>query len=84
MQSKLGSFIEACANIVIGYTVAITAQMMIFPVFNIHIEHHEHHLLGLFFTAVSLIRSYFLRRLFNYLHKEGIDGDYILRLIKRS
>lgn len=71
-QSKKGSFIEACANIAIGYTIAVLAQMAIFPLFDVHIEHHEHMLMGLFFTVVSLIRSYSLRRLFNYLHTKDI------------
>jgi hypothetical protein len=56
---------EAVANVVIGYVVAIAAQMAIFPLFGIHIPPSEHLAIGLLFTVVSLARSYLLRRLFN-------------------
>lgn len=66
-QSKKSSLIESCINILIGYAVAIAAQLIIFPVFGINIPLHENLLIGAFFTIVSLIRSYFIRRLFNHL-----------------
>lgn len=65
MQSKKMSFVESCANIMIGYTVAITSQWVIFPWFGIYIPLGEHMQIGFFFTVVSLVRSYTLRRLFN-------------------
>ena len=64
-QSRKHSAFEAVANVVIGYVVAITAQMLIFPLFGIHIPASEHLAIGLLFTVVSLARSYALRRLFN-------------------
>ena len=67
-QTKLGSLAESLLNIAIGYTVAILAQMAIFPLFDIHISHTEHYLIGVLFTIVSLARSYCIRRLFNWLH----------------
>lgn len=66
-QSKKSSFLESCLNILIGYIIAISAQLIIFPVFGINIPLHENLLIGAFFTIVSLIRSYFIRRLFNFL-----------------
>ena len=71
-QSRKGSLIEACANIAIGYTIAVLAQMAIFPMFGVHIAHSQHMIMGLLFTVVSLVRSYSLRRLFNYLHIKDI------------
>lgn len=64
-QSRTMSFIESCTNIAIGYGVALTAQVIIFPVFGIHIGASDHMLIGALFTAVSLARSYMLRRFFN-------------------
>lgn len=66
-QSRRGSFIEACANVVIGYGVAIAAQVAIFPLFGINAPMSDHLLIGALFTAVSLARSYLLRRVFNAL-----------------
>jgi len=70
MQTKLQSAIESSLNIIIGYFVAIAAQMVIFPVFDIIIQTHEHLLIGVFFTVVSFVRSYCLRRLFNRIHNK--------------
>lgn len=65
VQSRKHSAFEAVANVVIGYVVAIVAQMAIFPLFGIYIPASEHLAIGLLFTVVSLARSYVLRRLFN-------------------
>lgn len=72
MQSRKGSAIESVANVLIGYSIAVGAQMVIFPLFNVHIAHSQHFLMGGLFTVVSLIRSYVLRRVFNQLHIKGI------------
>ncbi len=69
MQSKIHSLLESALNIVIGYIVAILSQLIIFPMFGIFIPFHENLLMGLFFTVISLIRSYAIRRWFNQLHK---------------
>lgn len=65
MQSRKHSIIEATANVLIGYFVAIAAQLAIFPAFGIAISIADNLAIGLFFTVVSLLRSYLLRRLFN-------------------
>lgn len=74
MQSKLHSFLESALNIVIGYIVAILSQLIIFPFFGIHIPLHENLLMGLFFTVISLIRSYWIRRLFNKWHTQQMSN----------
>jgi len=66
-QSRKSSLVEAVCNVAIGYTIAIAAQMVIFPWFGIHIGITEHVLIGVLFTFVSLARSYLLRRMFNLL-----------------
>jgi len=70
MQTRLESLIEATFNVVVGYTVSLGAQLLIFPWFGIHIPFASNVALGIIFTLVSLVRSYALRRLFNYLHKK--------------
>ena len=67
MQTKFQSFLESALNIFVGYIVAILSQLIIFPWFGIHLPIHENLLMGLFFTVISLIRSYFIRRWFNWL-----------------
>lgn len=69
MQSRLGSFLESLANVVLGYGVAIGAQLLVFPLFGVVIPLSSNLAIGIIFTLVSLARSYLLRRLFNYLHR---------------
>lgn len=64
-QSRLESFIEAVINIIIGYSVALLSQIIIFPQFDIHISWSTNMWIGAWFTLVSLIRSYAIRRWFN-------------------
>ena len=65
MQTKTQSLIESCINILIGYFVALLSQVVIFPLFNIHVSLGDNLLIGLYFTVVSLFRSYLVRRFFN-------------------
>lgn len=67
-QSRRHSAIEAVANVAVGYTVSIAAQIVIFPWFGIHIAFGSDLAIGGAFTAVSLIRSFALRRVFNAWH----------------
>lgn len=64
-QSKIESLIESLLNIFVGYGVALIAQIVIFPLFNIYVSHYKHAAIGGLFTIVSLVRSYTIRRLFN-------------------
>lgn len=64
-QTRLQSLIESIINIIIGYVVALISQFLIFPVFDIHVSLTTNLLIGAWFTAVSLARSYVIRRWFN-------------------
>lgn len=65
MQTKYQSFIESLTNILIGYLTALLSQLIIFPLFNIDVTFQDNLLIGLYFTIISLIRSYLVRRYFN-------------------
>jgi hypothetical protein len=69
MQSRLGSLLESILNVVIGYGVAVGAQLLIFPLFDLKVPLSSNLLIGAIFTAVSLGRSYVLRRLFNRYYR---------------
>lgn len=64
-QSRRWSLIESCANVAVGYGVALATQLAVFPLFGIHIPLAADLAIGAIFTVVSLARSYLLRRLFN-------------------
>ena len=65
-QSQLGSFIEAWANIIIGFAINFTANLIILPMFGFsNLTARVAFEIGLVFTVISLVRSYVLRRVFN-------------------
>ncbi len=63
-QSRMMSLVEATANVVVGYGVAVLTQMLVFPLFGLHTTLAESLLIGAIFTVVSIARSFALRRLF--------------------
>lgn len=68
-QSRRMSFTESCCSVAIGFIVAILSQLVIFPLFGIHIALSDNLLIGAFFTVISIIRSYAVRRLFNRMRQ---------------
>lgn len=74
MQTHLGSFIEAWANIAVGFSINWGANMVILPMYGFHIRPGAAFSMGLLLTVISLVRSYVIRRWFNglhFLHKES-------------
>ena len=66
-QSRRMSAIESAANIAVGFGVALATQVVVFPLFGLAVTVTENLLIGLIFTAVSIVRSYALRRGFEAL-----------------
>ncbi len=66
-QTKLGSFAEAWTNIGVGFAINWCANMVVLPMFGIPMSGTKAFHIGLVFTAISLARSYVLRRWFNGL-----------------
>lgn len=67
MQTRVMSAIESCANVAVGYGVALASQLVVFPLFDIHVPFSTNLWIGAWFTVISLVRSYVLRRWFNGL-----------------
>jgi hypothetical protein len=49
--------------------VALASQMVIFPIMGIQVKFYEHIILTIYFTLISVLRSYCVRRYFNRRHK---------------
>lgn len=67
MQTRLGSFIEASANIAVGFGINFAANLVVLPWFGFQVTAGQAFGIGVVFTAISLARSYALRRWFNGL-----------------
>jgi hypothetical protein len=68
-QTRLSSFGESCLNVAIGYGVALVSQLVVFPLFGIHIPLSSNIAIGAIFTVISIVRSYVIRRAFNAWHR---------------
>ena len=65
MQSKKQSFIESLTSVGIGWLIGVILNMLVLPLFDYDVSLTDGVLISIIFTAVSVIRSYIIRRLFN-------------------
>jgi hypothetical protein len=65
-QTKTRSMIESWVNVVVGLAINIMIQRIVFPMYGWDVSYSENIQLSLIFTVVSVVRSYGLRRLFNW------------------
>lgn len=72
-QTRRMSFLEATANTVVGFVLAVAAQVLVFPVFGLAVTLSQSFGIGALFTALSLLRSYALRRLFAAFGQKGVN-----------
>jgi hypothetical protein len=70
-QSRLMSMTEAVTNVVVGFGVAVLTQILVFPLFGLHVSLAENLAIGSVFTIASIGRSYLLRRLFEAIRVRG-------------
>ena len=67
-QSKLASLVEVATNMVVGFIVSVYAQAVIFPMYGFStLSLTENVQIVTIFTIISMIRSYLVRRFFNWL-----------------
>lgn len=67
-QTPRQSLCETLTSVAIGYLVALASQLLIFPWFGVHLPLSDNLLIGAWFTVISIIRGYFVRRYFNWRH----------------
>ena len=64
-QTRLGSLIEACMNVLIGFWINFFANLVILPLIGFNISIGDNFFIGFLYTLVSVARSYVVRRWFN-------------------
>lgn len=64
-QTRLGSLIEACINVAIGFAINFVANLVILPLIGFHISVSQNLFIGVLYTVISVARSYCVRRWFN-------------------
>ena len=72
-QTRLGSFIEAWINVLIGFGINFIANLLILPMFGFNITLMDNLYIGILYTIISVVRSYAIRRWFNdYIHRTAV------------
>jgi hypothetical protein len=68
-QTRLGSWLEALSNIVVGFSINWCANMLVLPWFGFQVSGTQAFHIGLIFTVIALVRSFALRRVFNRIRR---------------
>ncbi|WP_114968521.1 DUF7220 family protein [Rhodoferax ferrireducens] len=69
-QTRLGSLVEACLNVLIGFIINMAANFVILPLIGFRISLVQNLFIGVLYTLISVARSYTVRRWFNArIHK---------------
>ncbi len=72
-QSRKMSLTEITTSTLIGLVVSLISNLLIFKGMDIKISWLENFEMTGFFTVISIVRGYFVRRLFNYLQAREED-----------
>jgi uncharacterized membrane protein (DUF485 family) len=65
------SALEVGSSIAFGFIIAYVTNILVLPAFGYAVTLADAAGIGVIFTAVSIVRSYAFRRLFNWLHERG-------------
>ena len=65
MQSRLASLIESLTNVAIGMVVSFFGQIVVSHWYNLPLSFGQNMQIVLFFTVLSVLRSYVIRRWYN-------------------
>jgi uncharacterized membrane protein (UPF0136 family) len=67
MQSKAQSMVEVLAGTAFGFCIALASQVFIMAQYGIQTTLAQDAWITVFFTGVSILRGYVVRRFFNWL-----------------
>lgn len=69
MQTRLMSLVETMTNVVAGLVISFLSQIVIFKVYNVSLSTQQNVEITLYFTIISILRNYALRRFFNSIRR---------------
>src|SRR3954469_20288051 len=83
-QSRVMSLVEAVTNVVVGFLLALFTQFAVFPLFGLVVSTADNLLISGIFTAVSIVRGYTLRRVFEAARMREANGRANLSVAPRN
>ncbi len=69
-QSRSASFFETLTSTLLGFVLSVVVQRILFPAMGYDLAFAENMVVASVFTAVSILRGYTVRRVFNALRDQ--------------
>ena len=69
MQTRLMSLVETMTNVAAGLVISFLSQIVVFKIYDVHLSTQQNVEITLYFTIISILRSYALRRFFNSIRR---------------
>ena len=69
-QTRIGSLVETCASITIGFVVSVIITSIVMPVYGHHVSMADNLQITAIFTVASIARGYLVRRFFENWGRE--------------
>jgi hypothetical protein len=63
------SLVETMTNILVGLVISFLSQIVIFKLYDVHLSTQQNVEITLYFTIISILRSFALRRFFNSIRR---------------
>lgn len=73
-QTRKHSLAETMTNTAVGFVINQTAQIVLFPLFGIHVALATNFAIGATFTGISVARGYCLRRFFQWRQARALNS----------
>lgn len=73
-QSKIQSFIEANVSTAIGFCISWAVTPLVMAVFGYSVGAGKALGITIVYTVISIVRGYFVRRLFNRMERKNEQG----------
>lgn len=81
MQTKKQSFLESLTNTAVGFIISLASTFVIFPLVGYESTPFKNLVVTVFFTVISIIRGYVIRRWFN--KKLFLDAPLTIDFIEK-
>lgn len=69
MQTRRQSALETGVSVAVGFAASLALQFALAHLYHLHAGPRENLEITVWFTILSLVRQYLLRRIFNRLHQ---------------
>lgn len=75
IQSKLMSLWESWFNVIVGFGINYVANLTVLPLFGIYIDPIDNIWIGIIYTAISVTRSFLIRRYMNFKSEKKLSEE---------